>query len=242
MSDLYFMVTIANRARLPEIISLYRDVSININMIALGRGTATGEMLNYFGLDRPEKAVCFSVVTGEVWRAAKKGLEYKVHIDVPGTGIAFIIPMSSIGGKRELAFLTEGQGFEKGEEHTMKGTAHELLVVISDPGYNEAVMNAARESGAAGGTVLHARGTGMKNAEKFLGVSLASEKEIIFIVTKTSQKNAIMGSIMRKAGIGTKANAIAFSLPVSGMAGLRLLEESEPDAVGKGGESDAREG
>ena len=45
--------------------------------------------------------------------------------------------------------------------------------------------------------------------DRFLGVSLVSEKEIIFIVTKTEQKNAIMKSIMEKAGIGTKAGTIA---------------------------------
>lgn len=62
----------------------------------------------------------------------------------------------------------------------------------------------------------------MKRAEQFLGVSLVSEKEIILIVTKTEQKNAIMKSIMEKAGIGTKAGTIAFSLPVTSTAGLRL--------------------
>ena len=85
-------------------------------------------------------------------------------------------------------------------------------------------MDAARKAGAAGGTVIHARGTGMERAEKFLGVSLASEKDVIFVVTKTSQKNAIMEAIMKHAGMETKAKAIVFSLPVSSTAGLRLLE------------------
>ena len=62
-------------------------------------------------------------------------------------------------------------------------------------------------------------------AEKFLGVTLASEKEIIFIVTKKEQKNAIMQSVMQKAGMQTRAKAIVFSLPVTSTAGLRLLEE-----------------
>ena len=75
-------------------------------------------------------------------------------------------------------------------------------------------------------TVFHGKGVGMKRAEQFLGVSLVSEKEIIFIVTKTEQKNAIMKSIMEKAGIGTKAGTIAFSLPVTSTAGLRIIEDS----------------
>ena len=40
----------------------------------------------------------------------------------------------------------------------------------------------------------------MEKAEKFLGVSLAEEKEIILIVAKTSQKNEIMKAIMEQVG------------------------------------------
>ena len=112
----------------------------------------------------------------------------------------------------------------------MKGTDRELIVIISNQGYNELVMDAAREAGAYGGTILNARGTGMERAEKFLGISLASEKDMIFIVAKTSQRDAIMQKVMLKAGMETPAKAIAFSLPVSDTAGLRLQDEDEEDA------------
>ena len=78
-------------------------------------------------------------------------------------------------------------------------TEYELLVVISNYGYNNLVMEAAREAGAGGGTVVHARGTGRERAEKFLGVTLAEEKEMTFIVTRTEKKNEIMKAIMEKA-------------------------------------------
>lgn len=107
----------------------------------------------------------------------------------------------------------------------MKGTNHELIVVIANQGYNEMVMDAAREAGAAGGTLIHAKGVGMKRAEKFLGVSLASEKELILIVTKTDQKREIMRAIMKEAGMDSKAKSIVFSLPVTSTAGLRLIED-----------------
>ena len=107
----------------------------------------------------------------------------------------------------------------------MKDTTHELLVVISNQRYGDLVMDAARSAGAPGGTVIHAKGTGMERAEQFLGISLAAEKELTFIVVKSQQKNAIMQSIMEKAGMETKAKSIVFSLPVTSTAGLRLLEE-----------------
>ena len=111
----------------------------------------------------------------------------------------------------------------------MKGTKQELLIVIGNRGYSEQIMDAAREAGATGGTVIHANGTGMKRAEKFFGISLSSERELILIVTATEKKNAIMQSVMKKAGLETDAKAIVFSLPVTDTAGLRLLEPEEPE-------------
>ena len=63
-----------------------------------------------------------------------------------------------------------------------------------------------------------------EKAEKFLGFSLVNEKEMVFIVVKTATKNRIMRAIMDKAGLNTKAQSIVFSLPVTGTAGMRLLE------------------
>ncbi len=227
---LYLMITIADRAKFPHFVALYQQRGILSSFITLGRGTATGELLNVLGLGGTERAVCFDVVTEKVWRQVKQDLERKLRIDVPGTGVAFLIPMSSIGGRRELAFLTEGQNYQREGESEMKGTNRELLVVISNQGYNDQVMDAAREAGANGGTVLHARGTGMERAERFLGISLASEKDVTFIVTRTARKNAIMEAIMRKAGMDSQAKSIIFSLPVSDTAGLRLLDlDEEPE-------------
>ena len=173
------LVTIIDRDRLPAFIKLYRKDNVNVHFITLGHGTATGEVLGYFGLERSEKAVCFAVVTKETWKTVKRDLERTLRIDIPGTGIAFTVPLSSIGGPRELAFLTDGQSYQRGEESTLQNTVQELLIVIGNQGYNDQIMDAARAAGAAGGTVIHAQGTGMERAEQFLGISLASEKDVI---------------------------------------------------------------
>ncbi|MBQ6331518.1 MAG: P-II family nitrogen regulator [Clostridia bacterium] len=230
MSKLYLMCTVLNRARLPEFLSLYRQERLDRNFIMLAHGTATSTILNTFGLENSEKAVSLTVVTDAVWKDVKKGLERRIRIDIPGTGIAFLVPISSIGGRRELAFFTEDLDYQRDEEETeLKGTKQELLIVIGNRGYSEQIMDAAREAGATGGTVIHANGTGMKRAEKFFGISLSSERELILIVTATPKKNAIMQSIMKKAGLETDAKAVVFSLPVTDAAGLRLSEPEETE-------------
>ena len=128
-----------------------------------------------------------------------------------------------------IAKLTGSNSGRSEEESELKGTKQELLIVIGNRGYSEHIMDAAREAGATGGTVIHANGTGMKRAEKFFGISLSSERELVLIVTATAKKNTIMQSIMKKAGLKTDAKAIVFSLPVTDTAGLRLLEPEESD-------------
>lgn len=225
MGNLYLMTTIVDRKTATKYMDLYKENNLNVNFLSLGYGTASNEILDYIGLDTSEKAVAISVLEEEKWLTIKKQLEKNLQIDAPGGGIAFIIPLSSVGGKKTLQFLLENQDYQKQEESTLKNTSHELIIVIAQQGYTNLIMDAARKAGAFGGTVLHAKGTGMDAAEKFMGVSLAMEKEIIYIVTKTEQKNSIMQSIMENAGLNSKAKAITFSLPVTDTAGLRLIED-----------------
>ena len=216
--NLYWMITITDRNQSQKFLSFYKTYGIEVVLSTLGKGTAASEILNDFGLEATQKAVLLSVVTGKVWSAVQKGLQTIMLIDIPG---------SSIGGKRQLEFLTNGQPFQKGEESVLKDTKYELLVVIANQGYTEQIMAAARRENAGGGTVIHAKGTGMEGAEKFLGVSLASEKELVLIVVKHADKNNVMTAIMQEAGLETKAKAIVFSLPVTGTAGLRLQDLNE---------------
>ncbi len=225
MSKLNLMTTIVDRNQVRKYLHLYEEEGLQIMLVTLGDGTASGDVLDYLGLEATEKAVIFSVLTDENFYKTKKSLQKKLQIDAPGGGIAFIVPFSSIGGKKALQFFTVGQDFQKEEESALRDTTYELVIVIANQGYIEMVMDAARGAGAYGGTVIHAKGTGMEQAEKFMGVSLAAEKEMIFIVAKKEQKNDIMKAVMEQAGLDTKAKSIVFSLPVTDTAGLRLLED-----------------
>ena len=102
---------------------------------------------------------------------------------------------------------------------------HELIVVVANSGYTDDVMDVARQAGAGGGTVIHAKGTGAKLANKFFGVSLAEEKEVMFIAETCTKKTTIMKSITEKVGPTTPAGAICFSLPITEIAGIRMLED-----------------
>ena len=227
MSELSMMVTITTRKHTRKFVQFYEEMNLPVSVITLGSGTASSEILDYFGLDGSEKSVIFHIITDTRWKEVKRQLRLKMSIDIPGIGIAFTVPLSSIGGMKALNYLTAQQDYVKGEESTLKDTKYELLVTIANQGHTELIMDAARKVHAAGGTVIHAKGTGTHLAQKFMGMTLVPEKELIFIVVRKTQKNAIMKSIMDEAGTGTPAGAIVFSLPVTDTAGMRMMEEIE---------------
>ncbi len=227
MSDVYIMTTIIDRKNSKKYIDLYKKDKLEVMYITLGEGTARGDILDYLGLEASEKMVIFNFVQKNDWIQTKKDLQRKLQIDAPGEGIAFLVPLSSIGGKRTLQFLLDRQELPESEESTLKDTTYELIIAIADQGNLEMVMDAARGAGAYGGTVIHAKGTGMEYAEKYLGVTIAAEKSMIFIVTKKDQKNNIMKAIMEQAGMQSPAKTIVFSLPVTDTAGLRLVDLDE---------------
>lgn len=189
----------------------------------LGQGTAMREHLLLYGLEATEKAVVCTVAGGEQTRQIIKSAKRRLFIDIPGNGIMMAVPVKSVGGGRTLAYLTDNTAPDGGMPE-MKFD-HELIVAVLNEGRTDMVMNAARRAGAGGGTVLHAKGTGAKRGDKFFGVSLADEKEMIFIVSRAEEKAAIMKAIADDTGPGTPAGAICFSLPISAVAGLRVLED-----------------
>ena len=226
MNTLYWLVTITDRPTTDAFLKLYKSFGVDVSLRTVGAGTAVQETLSTLGLEKTEKAVLLAVVTAQTWQEVQRDLRRKMRIDVPGTGIAFTVPLSSIGGKRARGVLTEHQTLTWKEESTLKDTRYELLLVIANQGHTGTIMDAARAAGAGGGTVIHAKGTGMEGAAQFLGVELVNEKELVLIVARTLEKNRIMKAIMD--GAGPKAGAIVFSLPVTDTAGLRLLEDEEP--------------
>ena len=210
MKRLYLMITITNRVvGSGRFVDFYRAFGAPVVFTALGRGTASDDVLSYLGLEATEKAVLVSTM----------------HLTAPGSGIAVCLPLSSIGGKSAMNYLTSGDPskapeIDIEEDHTMKEAAYQLIVAIANQGYTDKVMEAARSAGARGGTIVHTRSTGAEDAGKFFGMSIAEEREMIFIVAPTGEKNAIMQAIMAQAGPSTKAQAITLSLALEDVVGL----------------------
>ncbi len=106
---------------------------------------------------------------------------------------------------------------------------HEVIFAIVDSGYAEEVMDVAREHGVRGGTILNARGAASQDAAAFFGITLHSEKEILMMVVEKDIRDAVLNAIYKKMDMSKKAKGIAFSLPVSDVAGLAMPVEEKKE-------------
>lgn len=96
----------------------------------------------------------------------------------------------------------------------MANSNKELICCIINNGYSDLVMEAAKKKGAQGGTIMHARGTAAKETEKFFGIKISPEKEVVLIVVESEIKDEVLSSIYEEAGLDTKGQGIIFTLPV----------------------------
>jgi nitrogen regulatory protein PII len=189
------------------------------NLVSYGNGTASSKMLNYLGLDEARKAVCLSVLTADTAREVMDALDKKLKMEKPGRGISFIVEVEQGCYHRPVEFVKDTNGGIAMQQDS----GHSLIMVVLNRGYTEEVMEAARASGATGGTVLHARGCGMcgmGEPQKFFGMTIAPEKEMLIILAQAEISGDIMAGIAEKAGPSTEAGAVSFSLPVSAVRGI----------------------
>jgi hypothetical protein len=208
---------------------------VRFHFISKGQGTASSEILDLLGLGAGAKAVVICLEQEILAPILLKEVRQKVGRNSPGAGIAFSIPLSGINTpilqvfkesilKNEKITPQNGDSGEQeqGGKPVNTEIKDDLIISIINQGYSDEFMTAAREAGAAGGTVINARGLAHSGPVKFFGVSVQDEKEIVLVLASREKKVSIMQAVSEACGIATKAGGIVFSLPVDQVMGLSL--------------------
>ena len=95
--------------------------------------------------------------------------------------------------------------------------------MIVNAGFAEEAMDVARAEGVRGGTILNARGVAREQEAAFFGITIQPEKEILMMVVEKDIKDKVLNALYSQMGMAKQAKGIAFSLPVSDVAGLVQL-------------------
>ena len=211
-----------------EVISgVFEEEQVRFHFITKGRGTARSEVLDLLGLGAGDKAVILCVEQQIMIPVLLKEVRKKLGFHSPGAGIAFTIPLSGINTPllrvfKESISKNEKIVAEKEGETMAESINHDLIIAVINVGFSDDLMTVAREAGATGGTVIHARGLSHQGPVKFFGVSVQDEKEIVLVLSSREKKLPIMEAVSSLCGITSKAEGLIFSLPVDSVMGLNL--------------------
>lgn len=109
-----------------------------------------------------------------------------------------------------------------------KDREYDLIITVVNRGFADEAVEAARCSGAQGSTIFYARGTGIHEVEKFFGVTIQPEKEVILTLVPHDMTRDIMHAIVERAGLATPGRGLSFALPVEHTAGIAHAADPMP--------------
>ena len=97
-----------------------------------------------------------------------------------------------------------------------------MIIVFVEDDKTDTVMDAAREAGATGATVIHnARGEGLKVSKTFFGLSLETQRDVILFLVEEHRARHILEEINRVGELDERpGTGIAFQLDVEDAVGI----------------------
>ena len=199
-----------------KVLRIYREEQAPVDFVCMAHGTARTEMLDLLGIGETAKAIVMCMVSRQTGVRLIKRLEMRY----PGRGIAFTIPITGIGLRwHKLLTAADEEQKEVSRMHeTEKNNGFDVVAVVMERGYTNVAMDAARKAGARGGTVISARG--IAEVKRFFGIEIQAEKEIVFLVVRSDEKQQVMTALMQAVGMKTRSHGIVLSMPLSAAIGL----------------------
>lgn len=97
-----------------------------------------------------------------------------------------------------------------------------LLLAFVDDQFTDKVMDAAREAGATGATVIsNARGEGIEKTKTFLGLTLETQRDVILFLVEEHLSRRILETINETASLEDKpGSGIAIQIDVEDAVGV----------------------
>ena len=108
-----------------------------------------------------------------------------------------------------------------------------LIIAFVEDSKTDNVINAAREAGATGATVINsARGEGIEKSKTFFGLSLETQRDVLLFLVEEHMSRHILEKIAKMGEFDTSpGTGIAFQIDVEDAVGVAHQVEKLVSAV-----------
>lgn len=217
------IISIVSRDKTARVVKASRRKRAEGATIIHGQGTGIEKCKSFWGIPlEPEKDIILTVVSDEHAEEVLNIIKKSVKMDTPGNGVAFILDITRFTGAVHLQKSTQ-----KPKDlplKTMDKTVEfELIVSIVNKGFCDKIIEASRRSGAAGGTILSGRGTGVHEHAKLFSINIEPEKEVVLTLVPERITDTVLEAIVQAGELDKPGKGIAFVLNVEKIAGINHL-------------------
>ena len=212
--DLELLFLIVNYGLGSKVVKSAKQKGVSGGTVFIGRGTTKSHLLKLLDLSDTRKEIALLIGEKTIANNALEALNNEFTFNKPHHGIAFSMPVTGLFGARSSNYnnIKESRGVEN--------TMSKAIFVIVDKGKAQAAIEAAAKAGSRGGTIINSRGSGIHETSKLFSMDIEPEKEIVLILAKSSQIEAIVASISSELKIEEPGNGIMFTLDVTKTYGL----------------------
>jgi nitrogen regulatory protein PII len=225
--------TIVKKGLAKKVVAASKNAGAEGGTIIMGKGTGIKEAVKFFGITvEPEKEIVFTLTREEAAYSVMASIVEAVNLNKPGHGVAFILKVKDVAGICHTCMLPDDTDQHLGGIEMETSLQYDLIVTIVNKGDSQKVVDASLRAGAAGGTILFGRGSGIHEQAKLFGITIEPEKEIILTLIERTKTTDILITIIKAADLDKPGKGIAFVLEVEKVAGINhLLNESFRDKI-----------
>lgn len=108
-----------------------------------------------------------------------------------------------------------------------------IILASVKPVLTDKIVDAAKDAGATGATIIPARGTGIHEAKTFFGLSLEAQTDIIMFLLEENMVDKILRTIGEVGKFNKPGTGIAFVLPVDQVIGLESQMDRFKEEAGE---------
>ena len=214
MSNYTMICCVLNMGDASKALRFARKYQVRGGTIHYGSGTVHHWLLDLLQVNESQKEILNMIIEDELASAAMKGISEDMQFHKHNHGIAFSYPVSAFIGSTNA-------NSERKETIEEKKSMYKAIYTVVDKGKADEVIEAANSAGARGGTIIHARGAGIHEAQKLFGLEIEPEKEEVLVITKDDIADAVVQAIRIKLRIDEPGTGIIFVVDIQEVYGLR---------------------
>ena len=213
MAEFTLICCVVNVGQASRTYKCAKKFGVKGGTFSIGRGTVQSRLLEVLQINEVRREILSMIIEDELAEEAIRGITEEMEFHKPHHGIIFSYPVREFFGSRNTIL-------NKSETNEVKNSMYKIIYTVVDKGRAEDVIEAANKAGARGGTILNARGAGPHEVQKLFSIEVEPEKEVVFMITKSDMKDAIVDSIKSHLKIEEPGNGVLFIMDINEVHGL----------------------